>query len=79
MLGFRNDAHNPRQPSRLAVPARLALHQDEFNVILDDTIRLVGFTEKATASFNFVLRVGNLVPDDRSEVVIPNAPTLLLN
>ena len=54
---------------RLAVAARLALHEDEFDVVLDDGVWLVGFAEEFRAVAHFVAGVGNLVPDDWIQVV----------
>jgi len=55
--------------SGLPVTARLALHENEFNVVLDDGVRLIGFAEELGAVAHLVIGVGNLVPDDRIEVV----------
>src|SRR6266542_427453 len=65
--------------ARLALPARLALEQDVLDVVLHDGIRLVGFAQKAGAVFNLKLRVGDLVPDDRCQVVESQAAAALLN
>ena len=70
MIGVANDAENPRGYRRAAIAAGLSLHEDEFDVVLDDGIRLVGLAEELSRHFRgLVDRVGNLVPDDRGKIV----------
>ena len=65
--------------ARAAVSARLALHQNELDVVLDDGVRLVGLAEKAAAAGNLVVRVGDFVPDDRREVVESDRLAMVLD
>ena len=59
---------------RLTVSARLPQHQNKFDVIFDDGIGFVRFAEEAGATiFDFIFGVGNLVPEDRSEVIKADA------
>ena len=74
-----DDAEQPLAGGRAAVPARLALHEDELDVVLDDGVRLVGLAEKPAAAGNFVVRVGDLVPDDRREVVEADRLAMVLD
>ena len=54
----------------LAVAARLALHEDEFDVVFDDGVRLAGFAgEAGPAVFHLVGSVGYPVPDDGIQVI----------
>ncbi len=59
----------------ISIAPRFPLHQDEFYVILDYRVRLVGLTEKLAAVISFETRVRYLVPDDRVEVVKTDFPT----
>jgi len=53
----------------LTVAAGLALHEDEFNIVLDNRIGLVRLPEEFRAVAHFIARVGYLVPDNWIEVV----------
>ena len=53
----------------LPIPPRLALHQNELHVILDNRVRLVRFAEEFAGLVGLENSVGNLVPDDRVQVV----------
>src|SRR6266852_9024346 len=65
---------------RRAIAARLPFHQDEFDVVLDDRIGLVRFSEKTTSvARRFINRVGNLVPDDRRKIGEAQKTAVLLN
>jgi hypothetical protein len=55
------------------------LHEDEFDVVFDDGIGFVGFAEESAAAGDFILGVGDLVPDDRGEVVEANCFAMFLN
>ena len=70
--------HQPRCEPRLPVPARLALKQDVLDVVLDHTVGFIRLAEESTAS-HLVLSVGDLVPDDRREVVEADRPATLLD
>lgn len=54
---------------RLAIAAGLPLHQDKLDVVLNDGIRLVGFAEEFGAVLNLIIGIGNLVPDDRIQII----------
>lgn len=58
-----------REFGRAAVAAGLALHEDEFDIIFDDGIGFVGFTEEAGAALDFIFSVGDFVPNDGGEVI----------
>ena len=58
----------------LPVAARLPLHEDELHVVLDDGVRLVGFPQELRAVGDLVGGVGDLVPDDRVQVVEADPP-----
>ena len=65
---------------RLPITARLALHQDELDIVLDDGIRLVGLAKKARRSvLDLIHRIGNLVPNDRRQIIETDLPAMLLN
>ena len=49
----------------LSVATWFPLHQNEFDVIFDYRIRLIGFAKKFAAVLNFITGIGNLMPDDR--------------
>jgi hypothetical protein len=51
-----------------AVSARLSLHKDKFDVVLDDGVGFVGFAEESPTA-GFIIGIGDLVPDDGSKVV----------
>ena len=59
---------------RFPVAARLALHQDELDIVLDDRVRFIGFPEELAAVAYLVVGVRNLVPNDRVEVVKAEMP-----
>jgi hypothetical protein len=56
----------------LAVPPRLALHQDELDVVLDDGVRLVRFAKELDSVLHLIVGIRDLVPDDGIEVVEAN-------
>jgi len=60
--------------SRLPVSAGLPQHQNELCIILDNGVWLVRFTQKRRPVFNFIAGIGDLVPNDRSEIIKANAP-----
>jgi len=62
-----------------AVATRLALHEDELDVILNDGVRLVGLAEKFRAVADLVAGIRDFVPDDRVEVVEPKLAALDAN
>jgi len=71
------DASRRTRPS---IAPRLALHQNELDVILDDAVGLKRFAQEAPASpIGLVSRIGDLVPDDRREIVKPQSATMLLD
>src|SRR5260370_1180853 len=62
-----------------SIAPRLALHEDELDIVLDDGIGFIGLSKKASDALCFVDSVRNLVPDDRWKVVEPDLPATLLN
>ena len=67
---LREQAERASCEARPPVAARLALHQDELDVVLDDSVRLVRFPQESRRSaFDLVRRVRDLVPDDWSQIV----------
>lgn len=52
-----------------SIPAGFALHEDEFHVILDNCVRLVGLPQELRSVFNLVGGVGDFMPDDWVQVV----------
>src|SRR5207245_6959787 len=62
-----------------AITAGLSLHEYEFDVVLDHGIRLVRLAEESAAARDFVIGIGDLVPNDRGQVIKPNCLAMLLN
>ena len=58
----------------LPVSARLTLHQNEFHIILYNGVRFVRFAEELGSVLYLIGGVGDLVPDDRVQVVESDAP-----
>src|SRR5437762_3632359 len=58
--------------ARIPVRARLPQHEDELDVILHDTVWLVGFAEDRGTRVGLVLRICDLVPNYRREIVEPD-------
>ena len=77
------DWNYAQQSSRIggtAVATWLALHQDELDVVLDYGIRLVGLAEKSAAAIVHLMHdVGNLVPNDRRQIVEADGSTVFLD
>src|SRR5437899_2265603 len=71
MLLLADEAENPHRFAWPSVPSWLSEHQYVLDVILDDSIGLVRLTEKRCAVLNLERGVGDLVPNDRREVVEP--------
>src|SRR5262245_26540784 len=79
MVPVGEQAENLRRDVRRTVAAWLPLHQDEFDIVLDDRVRLIGLAEERRAvTLRFEPGVGDLVPDDRGQVIIPHRPAMLL-
>jgi hypothetical protein len=74
-----DDAEQTLASRRAAVSTGLALHQNKLDIVLDYGIRLVGFAEKSAPAGNLVVRIGDLVPDDRREVVEADLLAVVLN
>src|SRR6267143_795112 len=75
-----NDAENAGRHARAAVPARLALHEDELDIVLDDCFGFVRLAQEPPAiAGGLVDGIGDLVPDDRREVVESQSPAVLLD
>ena len=71
---------HPCRNTRAAVSAGLPLHKDEFDVIFDYSIGLVGLAKKSAAiTLGLINGVGYLVPDNRSEVAEPDPPAMFLD
>ena len=80
MVGIPNDAEYARCDRWTAIPAWLALHQDVFDIVLDDGIRLVRLSQKRSAiSGHFVDGIRNFVPNDRREIIEAEVPAMLLD
>ncbi len=62
-----------------SITTRLSQHQNELDVILDDRVWLVWFSEKTTCSTRFVHCIRYLVPNDWREIVEPDLSALFLN
>ena len=58
---------------RLAIAARFPEHQNVLHVVFQDGVRLVGLPQKRGTVLHFVVGVGDLVPEDRSEVIEAHA------
>ena len=75
-----NHAEHTRRDARAAVSAGLPLHQDELDVVLYNSVRLIGLPKETTAiALRLIYGVRNLVPDNGSEVAEPDPPAMLLN
>src|SRR5437773_2725143 len=59
--------------SGLPVSSGLSQHQNKLCIILYNGVWLVGLAQKRRTIFNFVASVGDLVPNDRSEIIKANA------
>ncbi len=71
---FGDSAFVSLRDSRLPVAPRFPLHKDELHVVLDDGVRLIWFPQKLRSVGDFIRSVGNLVPDDRVQVVKTDPP-----
>jgi len=73
-------AKHTRSDTRAAVSPRLALHEDELDVVFYDRVRLIGLPEETTAiALRLIYGVGNLVPDNGSQVAEPDPPAMFLD
>jgi hypothetical protein len=68
-FAFGDFAEPPLFQRRFPVCPGLSLHEDEFDIALYNGVRLVGFTQKLGASLDFIIRVGDLVPNNGVKVV----------
>lgn len=76
----RDDTQYSSRNRWAAVAATLALHQDEFNIVLNDGVGFVGFTqETASVPFCLILGVSDLMPDDRRKVRETDGAAVLLD
>ena len=65
---------------RTSITAGLPLHQDEFDIVLDHGVWFVRLAEEARAvPLHLVDGIGDLMPDDRSQVVVADLATMSLN
>lgn len=80
VVGLGDDAKDSGRQVGGAVTAGLSLHQDEFDVILDNGVGFVGLAQEGRpVSLGLELRVGDLVPNDRGQVVEADGPTMFLD
>lgn len=77
VLIFRNRAEHAHTGAGAPVAARFPFHQQVLDVMLDDSVGLVWFTKKAPAT-RLEVRIRDLVPDDRGEVVEADGTASLL-
>src|SRR6266852_4386160 len=79
ILGGDHAEHASGQRWR-AIAARLALHQNEFDVVLDDRVGFVRLAEKTAAiPIRLVHCICDLVPDDRREIGETQTTAVLLD
>jgi hypothetical protein len=71
-FALRDFAEPPLFQRRFPVSARLSLHKDEFDVAFDDGVRLVRLSKKLGAPLDFIIRVGDFMPNDGIEIVESN-------
>lgn len=71
-----------RKPTGIALPvcrfsiaAGFPLHEDKFHVVFYNGIRFVRFTEELRSVGNLIRGVGDLVPDNRIEIIKADATT----
>ena len=76
---FRDDRHDSGREGWATIAARLSLEEDEFDVVLDHRVWLVGFSEKARTIGYFQSCVGDLMPDDWRQVVISQRAATFLD
>jgi hypothetical protein len=80
MVVTGNNAEQSRGVIRTAITPRFPLHQDKLDVILDDGIRFVWLAQEATTTvFDLVSNICDLVPNNRSEVVISDLTAAFLD
>src|SRR5690606_13568547 len=79
VVRLRDDRERTHRVGRAPVATRLPLEEYVFSVVLDDSVRLVGLSEETAAvAGRLQLRIRDLIPDDRGEVVEPEKPAPLL-
>ena len=78
MILFRYDAKDPCCQRWLTISARFSFHQNEFNVVFYNRVRLIGFSEERGAIFNFVIRIRDFMPNDGGQVVKTYLTTMFL-
>jgi hypothetical protein len=66
-----NNTEDACSDRRIAVATRLPLHEDEFNVILNDGVWFIRLSEKARTPLHLIGSVGDLMPDNWGEVIKP--------
>lgn len=66
---FTDSAFFPLLIGWFPVSSRFALHQDELNIVFNNGIWFVGFSKKLGSVFYLIGSVGNLVPDNRVQIV----------
>ncbi len=80
MLLSGDHAQDPCGQRRAAIPPWFSFHQNEFDVVLDDAIRFIGRSQKASPiPASLIHRIRYLVPDDRRQIVESQPPAPLLN
>ena len=78
MIIRRDNTENSSCYTRRTVSAWFPFHQYELNVILDYRIWLVRLAKKSRSIIRFIRRIGNLVPNDGSEIVKSDLAAALL-
>ncbi len=71
---FANSAFFPLFIRWFPVSSRFTLHQYEFNIVLNDGIRLIRLSKELRSVFHLIGSVCNLVPDDGVQVVESDSP-----
>lgn len=75
-----NDAHRSLEEFRASVASRFSFHQDELDIVLDNGIRFIWFSEEAgPIARDFEGGVGDFVPDDRREVIEADFSAMFLD
>src|SRR2546425_1146851 len=63
----------------LAITSGLSKHQDVFNVILNDRVWFIRLPQKRGAIFDLIACIGDLVPQDRGQVIEADSPAAYRN
>jgi hypothetical protein len=80
MVSIADDTKDTCCNRGTSIAARLALHQDELDIVLDYRIGLVRLSEeRGSIAFNFVRGIRNFVPNYWSQIVVSDASAVLLD